>query len=126
MIAAGDDGRELLQELDGLEEAVRGAIAPDSLEFNGDAAIGAEADAILGERGPEEVTTEMFETSAIVRGHPDVGVEIEAVELRLTRAAGGDEPEVWFVAEAADAGARPGAEGDTALHRGADKASQDG
>jgi hypothetical protein len=34
-------------------------------------------------------------------------VEIEAVELGLTRAAGGDVPEVRLVAEAADAGAGP-------------------
>jgi hypothetical protein len=34
-------------------------------------------------------------------------VEIEAIELGLTRAAGGDVTEVRLVAEAADAGAGP-------------------
>jgi hypothetical protein len=40
---------------------------------------------------------------------------VEAVELGLTRAAGGDVPEVRLVAEATDAGAGAGAEGDAAL-----------
>src|SRR5262245_29418458 len=46
-----DDGRELLQEFDGLEEEVRRAIAPHGLELDEDASIGAEAEAVLGERG---------------------------------------------------------------------------
>jgi hypothetical protein len=45
---AGDKGRQLLQEFDGLEEEVRGAIAPHRLEFDEEAPIGAEA--VLGER----------------------------------------------------------------------------
>ena len=38
---AGDDGRELLHELDRLEEQLRSAIAPDRLEIDEDAAVGA-------------------------------------------------------------------------------------
>jgi hypothetical protein len=53
-------------------------------------------------------------------------VEIEAVELGLTRTAGGDVTEVRLVAEAADASAGAGAEGDTALDGGADEAGEDG
>jgi hypothetical protein len=37
---AGDDGRELLQELDGLEAERRGAIAPDRLQRDEDASVG--------------------------------------------------------------------------------------
>jgi len=48
---AGDYGRELLQEFDGLEEEVRRAIAPHRLALDEDAPVGAEADAVLGERG---------------------------------------------------------------------------
>jgi hypothetical protein len=70
---AGDDGRELLHELDRLEEQLRGAIAPHRLEREEDAAVGAEADAVLGERGSEEIATELFEAGAIVGGDPDVG-----------------------------------------------------
>jgi hypothetical protein len=103
-----DDGRELLQEFDGLEEEVRRSIAPHRLELDEDASIGAEAQAVLGERGAEKIAAELLEAGAIVWGDPDVGVEIEAVELGLTRAAGGEVPEVRLVAEAADAGAGPG------------------
>jgi hypothetical protein len=48
-----DDGRELLQEFDGLEEEVRRAVAPHRLELDEDASIGAEAEAVLGEREEE-------------------------------------------------------------------------
>jgi hypothetical protein len=53
-------------------------------------------------------------------------VEVEALELGLARAAGGDVTEVRLVAEAADAGAGAGAEGDAALDGGPDEVSQDG
>jgi len=75
---AGDDGRELLHELDRLKEQLRGAITPHRLELDEDAAVGAEADAVLGERGAEEIATKLFEAGAIVAGDPDVGVEVEA------------------------------------------------
>jgi hypothetical protein len=42
----------------------------------------------LGERGTEEIATEWLEAHPIVGRNPDVGVEIEAVEGRLARAAG--------------------------------------
>ena len=53
-------------------------------------------------------------------------MEIEAIELGLTGAAGGDVTEGRLVAEAADAGAGAGAEGDAALDGGAGEAGQDG
>ena len=65
---AGDDGRELLHELDRLEEQLRSAIAPDRLEIDEDAAVGAQADAVLGERRAEEIAAELFEAGAIVGG----------------------------------------------------------
>jgi len=52
-------------------------------------------------------------------------VEIEAVELGLTRAARGDVLEVRLVAEAADAGAGPWPQRDVALDGGPDEAGQD-
>jgi hypothetical protein len=45
------DRGELLQQFDGLEEAMRGAIAPDRLQLDEDAPVGPELDAVLGERG---------------------------------------------------------------------------
>jgi len=95
----GNEGRQLLQEFDGLEEEMRRAIAPDRLEFDENAPVGAEADALLGEWGAEQIATELLQASSIVGGDPDVGVEVEAVELGLTRAAGGDVTEVRLVAE---------------------------
>jgi len=123
---AGDDRRELLQELDRLEEQMRGAIAPERLQRDEDATVGPEVEAVLGERGAEEVAAELLETGTIGGGDPDVGVEIEAVELGLARAAGGDVTQGRLVAEAPDAGAGAGAEGDAALDGGAGEAGQDG
>jgi hypothetical protein len=51
---------------------------------------------------------ELLQAGAIVGGDPDVGVEIEAIELSLTRAAGGNVTEVRLVAEATDTGAGAG------------------
>src|SRR5262245_45294200 len=62
---------------------------------------------------------------AIVRWDPDVGVEVEVVELGLTRAAGGDVSEVRLGAEAADASAGPWPQRDAALDGGPDEAGQD-
>ena len=53
---AGNEGGERLSEFDGLKQEVRGAIAPDSLEFNEDAPVGAEVEAVLSERGAEEIS----------------------------------------------------------------------
>jgi hypothetical protein len=89
---AGDDGGELLHELDRLEEQMRGAIVPHRLELDQDAPVAAEADAVLSERGTEEIAAELFEAGAIVGGDPDVGVEIEAIELGLARSARGGVP----------------------------------
>ena len=51
----GNEGRELLQELDRLEEEMGSAITPHGLEFDEDASVGTELDAVLGEAGAEEV-----------------------------------------------------------------------
>jgi hypothetical protein len=58
-------------------------------------------------------------------GHPDIGVEVEAVELGLAGTARGGMAQIRLVAEAADAGAGAGAEGDAALDGGAGEAGQD-
>ena len=123
---ARDDGRELLQELDRVKQQMGRSIAPDRLEFDEDASVGSEAHAVLGKRGAEEIAAELFEAGAIVGGDPDVGVEVEALELGLAGPAGGDVTKVRLVAEAADACAGAGAEGDAALDGGADDPGQDG
>jgi hypothetical protein len=95
--------------MNSLGSKMGGAIAPHRLEFDEDASVGTELDAVLGERRAEEVAAELFEAGAIVRGHPDVGVEVEAVELGLAGASRGGMAQIRLVAEAADAGAGAGA-----------------
>ena len=56
-----------------------------------------------------------FEAGAIIRRDPDVGAEIEAVELGLPRTARSGVTEIRLVAEAAHARASTWAEGDPAL-----------
>ena len=55
-------------------------------------------------KAKDAAKAELLEAGAIVRGDPDVGVEIEAIELGLTWAAGGDVTEVRLTAEAARSG----------------------
>jgi hypothetical protein len=45
-----------------------GSIAPRCLELDEDAAVGTELDAVLRERGAEEVAAEPFKVGAIVGG----------------------------------------------------------
>jgi len=59
-----------------------------------------------GRTGTEEIATAWLEAHPIVGRNPDVGVEIEAVELRLARAVGGDVGGVRLAAGAAQAGGR--------------------
>jgi hypothetical protein len=54
----------------GLKEEVRRAIAPDRLELDENAPVGAEADAVLGEWGAEQISTKLLQASAIVGGLP--------------------------------------------------------
>ena len=79
-----------------------------------------------GERGAEEVAAELLEAGTTVRRGPGTGVEIEALELGLMRAAGGDVTRGPPVGETLDAGPGAGAEGDAALDGGAAEAGQDG
>ena len=79
---------------------------------------------MLGERGAEEGAAELHGAGAMVGGDPAGGVEVDAVELGLARAAGGDVTEVRLVAKAADAAAGAGTEGAAVLDGGADEAGQ--
>jgi hypothetical protein len=95
-------------------------------ERDEDAAVGADLDAVLGERGAEEIAAEPLEGDALVGRHPDGGVEVEAVELGLAGAARGGVAEIRRLAETADAGAGARAEGDATLDGGPDQAGQQG
>src|SRR5262245_7333467 len=74
---------------DGREEQMRGAIAPHRLEVDEDASVRAELEAVLGERGAEQVAAELFKAGAIVGSAPAMGGEIEAIARGLARAARG-------------------------------------
>jgi len=114
--APGCDRGELFQQLDGVEEEMGGAVAPGALECDEHSPVGAELDAVLGERGVEERAAELFEAGAVVGGDRDLGVEVEASELGLAGTAWGDVTDVRLVAEEANAAAGARAEGDAALH----------
>jgi len=101
------------------------SIAPRRLEFDEDASVGPEAHAVLGERGAEERAAELFEAGPIVGGAQTLAWRSKPSSWAW-RAPGGDVTEVRLVAEAADAGAGAGAEGDAALDGGADDPGQDG
>ena len=122
----GRDRRELFHELDRLEHQMGRAIAPRRLEFDEDASVSPEAHTVLGQRGTEKIATKLLQADAIVRGDPDVGVEVEAIELGLARAAGGRVTGIRRVSEAPDTGAGTGAKGDAALDGRADDPGQDG
>jgi hypothetical protein len=53
---------------DGLEEQMRGAIAPHRLECDEDAPVGPAVDAVLDERGAEEIAAELLKAGTIVGG----------------------------------------------------------
>ena len=78
-------GGELFEEFPGLEEQVAGAIVPDALQLQQDAAVAGEPEAVLGDRRPEQVAAELLEPAAVVGRHEQVGVEIEALEVGLAR-----------------------------------------
>ena len=123
---AGRDGRELLQQLHGVEQQVGGAVPPGGLELEEDAAVGAQAQPVLGQRRAQQIAAQVFEAGAIVRGNPDIGVEIEAIELGLARPARGGVAHSGLGPEATHARAGARAEGDAALDGGADEPGQDG
>jgi len=67
-ITPPDSFQKLLQEFDWLEEEVRRSIAPHRRELDEDAPVGPAADAVRGQRGAEEIATELLEAGAIVGG----------------------------------------------------------
>jgi hypothetical protein len=52
------------------------------------APIGPELEAILRESGTQHIPAEPFQPSTIIRGHADIGVQVEAVQMRLAWPAG--------------------------------------
>mgnify|MGYP001608848590 CR=1 FL=1 len=71
---ARDQGGELFQELQGLEEQVAGAVGPRGLERQADAAVPGEPEAVLGYGRAEQVATELLEPGAVGGRHAEVRV----------------------------------------------------
>ena len=75
--------RQLLEELHGLEEQVRRAVAPRPLQLHPHAAVAQQSQPVVGQRRAEEVAAQMLQTRRVVGAHPHVGVQIEALDVRL-------------------------------------------
>jgi len=115
---------ELFEEFQGLEEQVAGAIVPDALELQQDAAVPGEPKAILSDRGPQQVAAELLEPRTVFCGYDQVRVEIEALKVGLAGPGAGDPQGIGLAPEVEDAGSGPPAERDTSLHGGAREAGQ--
>src|SRR5262245_42396963 len=100
---------------------MRGAIAPHRLEED-DASVRAELEAVLGERGAEQIAAERFTAGAIVGSDPAMGGEIEAIARGLARAARGGVTAVGLGPEPADAGPGPWPQREAARDGGAHEA----
>ena len=96
---ARGEGSELFE---GLEEEVTCAVGPLSLQLQQDASVAGELEAILGDGRPQQVASELFESRALFRRHAQVGVEIEAFEVRLAGPSRADPRGIRLVPEAQD------------------------
>jgi hypothetical protein len=80
---SGDQGSELLQQLDRREEEVRRAVVPLGLQGDQHEAVGRQREAVLGNWRPEDVATQALNARAVIGRDRDVRVEVEAFEVRL-------------------------------------------
>jgi hypothetical protein len=81
---ARDEGRQLFEEFDGLEEEVRCSIAPHCFEFDEDAPVGAEAEAVLCERGLTLPPTRRREFALAL-----LHARLKSLEIGVKRTKGG-------------------------------------
>jgi hypothetical protein len=82
-----DQGRQLLQELDGSEQKRARTVTPRVREGAAHAAVREERQTLLGERWTQKVVAERLQAGAIGGADGAVGVEIEAREVRRARFA---------------------------------------
>lgn len=111
-----DESREPFQEFDGVEQQARGPVMPGRLQCHQHAPIGSEVEAILRESGTQHIPTEPFQPSTIIRGHVDIGVKVEAVQMRLARPAGDANCAIRFLPKPPHPRAGASAESHAALH----------
>jgi hypothetical protein len=117
---------EVLEQHERLEHEMARAVRPCRLEREHDAAIGQQPESIPSDRGAEQITAELLQARAIRRRLRDVGVEIEAREMRVP--GNGREPprRVGIIPQAPHPAARARSERESPLDRGAADAGQSG
>jgi hypothetical protein len=108
----------------GFEEQVTRAVGPGPLELHQHASVRQQPQTFLGERRPQQVATETLEPRTVVARHAQVGVEVEALEVHLTRSHGDDPRRIRLRSQAPDARAGATPERDPAEHRRARDARQ--
>ncbi len=115
---------EFLDELDGIQEEMGGAIAPRMGKLIQELSVGALGEAVQGQRGPQEVAAEVLELLSGLSGEGHIGVEGETLQVgaaglvRVNDGGGGAKP--------ADGLAGPGPGGDEELEGGGGVAGQQG
>jgi len=78
-----DQSAEALNQRLRAVDDVRGAVGEGALEAEGDAAVGQDLEAVVGERRSRDVPDEPLERVASARGDRHPGVEVEAPEAGL-------------------------------------------
>jgi hypothetical protein len=81
----GDDRGQLLEELDALEEDVRGAVPERGLQLQQHPAVVEQLEAVLGHRRPQDVPTQALQPFPVTGPDRDGSVEVEAIQVSLER-----------------------------------------
>ena len=76
--------RQPRQQIEWLELQMRGPVRPRAFQRQADVAGGGQVEALLRHRGPQDVPAESFQAVPPVCGHAQLGVEVEAVVVRVT------------------------------------------
>jgi len=129
LVGAGgrDQGGELAEEVEGLEEQRLGAVAPGMLQAVEQASVGELGEALGGESGARDVAEETLEAAPVLCVDGDVGVEVEATGGGAARACAPlDVVGVDAIAEALEALAGARTERDATLDGGAVEGGQRG
>jgi hypothetical protein len=107
----GNQHAKFLDELQGIQEQMGGAISARMGQLVGELSIGALGESVQGQRGPQEVATEVLEllSGSRVEGH--IGVQRESLQTRATK---------FFTVHHRGGGAKP-AHGVTGARTGGDE-----
>ena len=117
-------GGELLEQFERFEEEMPGAVRPSRLEREQNAAVAQKLKPVLADRRAQEIAAQLLEPRAVPGGHRDIGVEVEAVEMRVP-GRGGDNPwGVRLLAQTPHARTRSPTQGDPPLDRSAADAGE--